>query len=490
MNTHETVARQTGINVTHWFLWFACGIASACTAGSGIAGAPQDSSATYSETGDPMLGSETSGSQFESGSGDDSGTDPGPEASSEGASADLGTPPSDDPNEQIPPVDADGCHGIYAQDLLPTFELTISPTVWESLVWEWNNGQANEDLGVDPHPYHPLTEFRYDDIVITDAKIRLRGNPSNWDPDNKMQFQIDFAEYHDSGRFLGLTKLLFDAATYNRHMLRDRLSLSIMRDMGIAAPCANNARLDVNGSYYGLFTSIEKLDENFLERVFDDPTGDLWDRHNWELETNVATANDGRLLLLRDAESVEELETYLDLEQALQVFAAEAIIPDSDGMWAGGLNYYVYDDPLRGKFVMLPWDLDNSLDRFNGPPDGDYPINPDPVVWEKPTTHGRPWYDLALEEPEWFEYYIESLGQQFETGYAVDELHARIDAWTAQIQESVFDDPNKPYSNELYLSKVEELHEYVQARHDFMKDWLVCWQDSGVPDQEGYCEAP
>jgi hypothetical protein len=139
---------------------------------------------------------------------------------------------------------------------------------------------------------------------------------------------------------------------------------------------------------------------------------------------------------------------------------------------------------------VVPWDLDNGLDRFNGPPDGEYPINPDPVVWEKPTTHGRPWYDLALGDPEWFSYYLQSLEQQLASGYAIEELHARIDTWTAQIQDSVFEDANKPYSNDLYLNKVEELHEYVQGRHDFMVNWLVCWQNSGVPDQEGYCEAP
>jgi hypothetical protein len=420
-----------------------------------------------------MAGSEETGSPSDTGSNSNSDSDSDSDSDSGRTTGepptDIGGPFPDDPNEQIPPVDKEGCHGIYAQDLLPSFELIVSPEVWEMLEWEWNNGQINEDLGVDPHPYHPLIEFRYNDIVIKDAKIRLRGNPSNWDAENKMQFQIGFAQYHDSGHFLGLEKLLFDAAMYNRHMLRDRLSLAIMRDMGIDAPCANNARLDVNGEYYGLFTNIEKLDHNFLERVFDDPTGDLWDRHNWELETNLDTATDERVASLRNVNTIEELETYLDLEQALQLFAAEAIIPNSDGPWAGGLNFYVYDDPLREKFVMLPWDLDNGLDRFNGPPDGDYPINPDPVVWEKATTHGRPWYA---------------------TGYDIELLHARIDAWTAQIQEAVFEDTNKPYSNDLYLNKVAELHQYVQVRHEFLTNWLVCWQDSGVPDQDGYCEPP
>jgi hypothetical protein len=472
------------IHEIQWFLMLACGAVSACTVLPGDALDTHWSSGSTGEA-DPSTDSDESGSPSDSEPGSESNS-----GSTDGSRPDLGAPGSDDPNEQIPPVDEEGCHGIYAQDLLPTFKLRISPEEWEGLVTEWNNGQANEDLGIDPNPYHPLEEFRYNDILITDAKIRLRGNPTYWKPENKMQFQIGFTQYDKDGRFLGLERLAFDAAFANRHMLRDRLALSIMRDMGIIAACANNARIDVNGEYYGIFTNLEKFDETFLERVFEDPTGDLWDRHSWELKTNKKTSNDGRLELLKDAETIEELEEYLDLEQALPVFAAEAIIPDSDGMWAGGLNFFIYDDPLRDKFVLLPWDLDNTFERFNDAPNGDYPANPDPVVWEKPTSHGRPWYDLALSDPEWFAYYLESIEQQFESGYNVEELHLKIDTWTAQIQDSVFEDTNKPYSNDLYLDKVAELHDFVQARHDFMLEWMECWHEGGVADMQGYCEIP
>jgi hypothetical protein len=402
---------------------------------------------------------------------------------------DMGREP-DDPNEQLPAPDADGCHGIYAQDLLPEFELTIDLAVWQSLVWEWNNGQLQEDLGVDPDPYHDLDEFKYEGIVIKDAMIRLRGNPTYWNIDDKLQFQISFDEYDDNGRFLGLRKLAFDAATYNRHMLRDRLALQAMRDMGVPAPCANNARLVINGEYYGIFTNIEKVDEVYLERVFEDPSGDLWKRANWDLQTNKKTATKDRLNALKGADTVQELESYLDVAQALEAFASEAIIPDSDGMWAGGLNFYCYDNPLNGRFQMIPWDLDNTFEYFNDPPDGEYPTNPDPIVWEKPTTHGRPFYTLAMSDEGWFQFYIEAIEEQVEVGYQPQVLHDRINTWTAQIQQSVFDDVNKPYTNQLYLKKVQELHNYVDVRHAFLMDWLDCWNDGGEPDAKGYCELP
>jgi hypothetical protein len=100
-------------------------------------------------------------------------SDPDPGREPDPVLEDMGREP-EKPDEEMPARDEEGCHAIYAQDHLPEFELTISDKVWNALVWEWNNGQMNEDLGVDPDPYHELAEFRYGDIVITDAEIRLR----------------------------------------------------------------------------------------------------------------------------------------------------------------------------------------------------------------------------------------------------------------------------------------------------------------------------
>jgi hypothetical protein len=138
---------------------------------------------------------------------------------------------------------------------------------------------------------------------------------------------------------------------------------------------------------------------------------------------------------------------------------------------------------------MIPWDMDSTFDRFNDGENGEYPDNPDPVVWHKENRyHGRIWYDLALEEEEWFWYYIETIRTQFETGYDLGVLHEKIDTWTEQIEASVFEDENKPFSNERYLDEVEELEDFVEARHEWLEEWLACWEAGGQPDKKGYCE--
>ena len=223
----------------------------------------------------------------------------------------------------------------------------------------------------------------------------------------------------------------------------------------------------------------------------EDPSGALWQRTNWEHKWGPT--DEARLDLLRavdEPEQLEQLEQLLDIEQALLTYAAEAVIPDSDGAWAGGLNYFFYDDPPRGKFMLLPWDLDNTFERFEDDPGGDYPMNPDPVVWEKDNTHGRPWYEVALADPVYFDYYIDTIDQILHAGYEPPQMLAWIDEMSAQIEEAVTTDLNKPYPNTTYYNKLEELREYVQIRYEFLDEWSQCWQSGGTSDPQGYCVPP
>jgi hypothetical protein len=311
---------------TYWMWVVACGTLLACSSnppqtsegGSESSGSVETSTAV----GEGTVGTtEVAAEEGTSSSGDTGSSTAATDATD---ATDATTAPMPDmgvdPNDQIPPPDAEGCHAIYAQDLLPTFEIIVDVDVWELLMWEWNNGAANEAADLEYSPYHPLVEFRYGDVVIHDAHIRLRGNPTYWEPlpEDKMQFQIGFHVDDPDGSFLGLKRLALDAATYNRHMLRDRLSLRFMRAVGVVAPCANNARLMVNGEYYGIFTNIEKLDEVFLERTMQDPSGALWQRANWEHKWGPS--DEARLGLLRDVDEPEELaelEQLMDIEQAL-----------------------------------------------------------------------------------------------------------------------------------------------------------------------------
>jgi spore coat protein CotH len=372
------------------------------------------------------------------------------------------------------------CPEIYAQDLLPTFELEIGAGELAELESEWL--AADED----DIEEHPLESFKYGDIVISNASARLRGNDSHWATQGKMQLEVSFNTYDEKGRFMGLKHVLFDAAEYNKSFLRDRLALAIMRDAGLAAPCANNARVVINGQYYGLFTNIEKVDSEFLERNFEDPSGNLYKRvftpFGWDKKTNEDDEDKSDIKALKAAGDLGELLAVMNLEQALLEWAAEAVIPDRDGLWAGGLNGYVYNDPKSG-FVVIPWDLDDSFTRLD--PDVD------PVTFKKPPESfwGRPFYDIALADPGWFQKYVDTIGHVVTTAYQVEVLHARIDAWSAQIADAAAEDPNKPFSTDEFEDRVEEKREFVEDRAEFLAAWLQCWKDGGT-SEDGVCQPP
>ena len=379
------------------------------------------------------------------------------------------------------------CPAIYAQEILPTFEIELAPEQLAAITDEWllaNEKKISE---------HAVKAFKYDDIVITNATVRLRGNTMRWADQGKMQFEVSFNTIDKQGRFMGLKHVLFDAAAYNISFLRDRLALAIMRDVGLAAPCANNARLMLNGEYYGLFTNIEKVDSEFLERNFEAPDGNLYKKTGgpgamggglgWKRRNNEEDPDKSDAYALNDADTLPELLAVMNVDQALLEWAAEAVIPDRDGSWAGGLNLYIYNDPKTG-FNIIPWDLDDTFTRL--------PADTDPYTFKKPADvfWGRPWYDIATADPVWFARYIDTIEYVVEHGYDVAVLQDRIDSWAAQIAVAVDEDSNKPFSTAAHLEQVKAKRAYVVERAAFLTTWLKCWRDGGTKSSEGHCEPP
>jgi hypothetical protein len=216
------------------------------------------------------------------------------------------------------------CADLYDEDLLPTFELTIAPEHWSAIVDDCSR------------EYQPAT-LRYGDESAA-AMVRNKGN---WSFScEKPQFVISFNETDSQARFHGLRKLVLDAPFYDRTLLRERLAFHFLARYGSEASCANNARLLVNGAYLGLYANVERIDREYLERHYDDPSGDLW-KAGRELKTNEDMPDHARIDAFWAAREVSELATLVDLEQAVRAWAGQAMLPDRDSYWLAS------EDPRR-----------------------------------------------------------------------------------------------------------------------------------------------
>jgi hypothetical protein len=377
-------------------------------------------------------------------------------------------------SEQPSRAQPGACHPVYAQDLLPTFEVTMAPEAWAALQADQALRSEREERREDAKPYHHVELFRWEEISTTTAMIRLKGETSWYGP--KLQFVISFNEREQGGRFLGLRKITLDATPLiDRSLLRDRLALAILRDLGLAAPCANHARLVVNGVYYGLYANIERVDREFLERNFGkrDADGNLYES-GWEIKTNKGREDRTRLRALWAATDVAGLAAVADLEQAVLMWAAEAVIPQADGYSVGRGNYYIYDHPERG-FAWIPWDLDKTFDFSD--------VSLDPIGFKAHNRNKPPQLAIVLADPAWRTRYVDAVARALAAYDPAVQL-GRIDSWAAQIRTAIADDPNLGYTATRHRRAVATLRAYIQARHTFLNGWLACQRTTA---DHGWC---
>lgn len=403
------------------------------------------------------------------------------------ASASCSTHSPLDRPDDLPEDDlVDTCAPIFSQDLLPEYRIEISGEHLAQLEDEFLNRAEREEDGLDHNPYHPIT-FHYDGEVIDDAMIRLKGQSSWWeaityDDNPKMQFVISFNEIDPDGRFQGMRKIELDMPRSDASFMRQRLALYALRSLGLEAQCANNARLVINGEYYGLFTNLERLDKEFLQRHFGDlDEGNLW-KGGREIETNEESFSWERLSAFWDATTIEEVERLVDLEASIREWSAEAVIPHGDGYYNGRANYFLYDHPTRG-FVWLAHDLDAAYDYL---PADESPMFPDCTGRN---AHDRQHYAIVMADDDWRQFYVESLRSVL-SEYDPRQMEARVWDWSAQIADSAAEDPMKPFSNAQHDLAVQTLKDYPARRAEEVALWLDCLE-SGGPDSDGdgfeYC---
>lgn len=361
------------------------------------------------------------------------------------------------------------CADLYAESLFPSFEVEISEPEWEAMRQDCDDGVRQ---------YRPIG-FRYGAESVP-AMMRLKGNWS-WDC-AKMQFVISFNETDPSGRFHGLRKLVLDAPWYDPTVLHERIAFEFMRGYGAPYSCVNNARLTINGEYYGLYANVERMDREYLERHFEDADGNLFSYDEGvELETNEDTGSTATADAFWAAETLAEVEALIEVPQALQVWAGLAMVPDPDSYWAGvEINFKLYEHPSRG-LLFLPVDMDLSFGEEVWPE----LANADPLTYEHPEWTREVAYEVVLSDPTWCQDFEAAIIRAREA-YDVAELTSRIELWSAQIASAMAEDPHRQYSEEEYEAAMADLRTFPQRRAEFVDAWLA--QGSHCPpsfDQQG-----
>ncbi len=370
------------------------------------------------------------------------------------------------------------CADLFDQGSLATYSFDISADQLAALDTEFHNLAALE-AGQDFAVYHPIT-LHLNGETANNAAIKLHGQ-SSWDQTvkfdgarAKMQFDVSFDQIDPMGTFHGVSKLVFDMPRDDWTFMHDRVSQAWLRQAGIMAPCSVNARLNINGSYYGLYVLEQGVGNGTVTAFFpSSPKGDLW-KGGVQAETNTAKPNTTRLKQFKSATDLTSLAAIMDVKGSLTSWGAEALLNDSDGYYGGSHNFYLYDQGAAG-FVFLPQDTDSDLDWLGL--FAQLESNDHPIYWwyaREPMapTPGDKWL-IVLGDASARVQYADAIAGLL-ARWNVATIQGWIDAWSQQIAAAATSDPHAWATPGEIQTATQTARRVVSERPVYLQSFIDC----------------
>lgn len=264
---------------------------------------------------------------------------------------------------------------LFDDTIVQDVRLTMDPAAWQTL----RDGYLSDDY------YH--ADLAWSGTSLQNIGIKSRGSGSR--SPYKPNLTVKFNKYLKQ-KFLGHNTILLKANNQDGSMMREYLTMSLMRRLGLPAVREAPARLYINGEFWGLYTIVENPDEDFLARVFKDSTGYLYDFNPvldynfqylgsdpatyglmFEPKTHEDAPEFGRLFEMLQAvndSTAANFPTvgpeYVDLEGFVKLVAVENYVADADGILSdvwGMNNFYLYRPAASKQFRFIPWDNDFTM---------------------------------------------------------------------------------------------------------------------------------
>lgn len=401
---------------------------------------------------------------------------------------------------------------IFDHNQIITIELNFAQTnFWDSLENNYNTAS-----------------YMKADLILTDSTgvysfndvgVRLKGNSSMGHPGDKKSFKIDFNEYISGQNYDGLKKLNFSNGFKDPSCMREKLFFDFCQTVGVPAPRANFANVYFNGTLWGFYTVIEQIDDQFLDwRILDDdgnlfkagdnfgggPGGgggneadlmhygnnqvDYQDRY--ELKTNE-TANDwSDLISFTDfinnssaAQFENDLGNYLEINQYISSAAIDNLFSNLDSYTESARNYYIYHNLTTDKWQWIKWDGNETFGTYGGQAVAN--MTQLPIDF-----HGnnRPLLENIFNSQLLYSQYQSQLCYLLENYFNSSYMNPKIDAIKSLIQDAVYADVNKMYSDAHFNNIIENntsvgggpggnmygLKSFIEDKNNFANGELNC----------------
>ena len=272
---------------------------------------------------------------------------------------------------------------LYDDSNVARVDITIDP---DTLAWIYEEANVQSDI-----EHYAVFHFQNNWIneTVDSIGFRLRGNTSRVSA--KKSFKVSFNTFIQGREFYNVDKLNLNGEHNDPSIIRSKLCFDHFKTIGLTASRANHVEVYINGQYYGLYISVEHIDDEFLWKNFNDDSGNLWKclypadlvylgsdpniyknlisggRAVYELKTNEEIGDYSKLAKFIDilnntpsATLSDSLESIIRVPQVLQYFAMNILMGSWDDYWSLMNNYYLYYEPVDDIIQLIPYDYDNS----------------------------------------------------------------------------------------------------------------------------------
>jgi hypothetical protein len=390
---------------------------------------------------------------------------------------DIHPPVFDDDDTTDPPTDDDDTAHEPVLEHVPGAE--GDPSAWLFDLHDVKqvdlvlSSEAIASLWASPYDYVE-GRITIDGVSLDPVGIRIKGKLGSYrDLSGKSALKIDFNHAVPGQTFYGLEKLNLNNMVQDQAFARERTGYDLFNAMDVPAPRVGYGWVRLNGEDYGLYSLVEVYDDVFLERHFDEPSGNLYDGDyylwpDWSYTLidftssvcHLYTLDEGTDVALADVNAVVSavastggtdqftpvVGQLVDLEHFVRFWATDVWIGQYDGYVHYTNNYRVYFDPADGLARVMPWDPDWAF----------YP--------HTPVT--SPLGTLAVgckADPACHAHFIEALGS-VQAAVEAAQLGPQLEQITDLILPYVDDDPRKEISLETALASQEDLRNWIHTR--------------------------
>jgi hypothetical protein len=343
-----------------------------------------------------------------------------------------------------------------------------------------------------------IGDVEYGGKVYKGAGVRFKGNSSYFSVRksgySKLPFNIDMNETNKDDKMPGgYDKLKLSNIFRDPSFMREVLSYEIAGNYMPASRC-NFVKLFVNGEYMGLYNNTESVDDEFLDRYYDEHKGVLFKcdpiwgyespsscregekaslqylgddpvcyKGKYEIKSDDGWNELVKLTRMLD-KNPEKLDSIFNVDQALWMLAFNITLVNLDS-YTGRFchNYYLYQDET-GVFHPIIWDMNLSFGgfRYLGVEERLKPLTNEEMKTLSPFSHykqkneKRPLITNLLAIPLYRKVYLAHIRTILNDHFIDSSYLERARELQSLVDEHVMRDTNKLYEYPAFKDNLEK----------------------------------